>query len=208
MTNPRLSRQIEFVLELDKLTRVLRRTTLLDGSRSENDAEHSWRLAVMAVLLAEYANESLDTLRVIRMVLIHDAVEIDAGDTFVYDEKASEGRVEREKKAADRVFSILPQDQAGELRALWEEFEARKTPEARFAAALDRVQPILHFREVDIWQYIKRHGVPYCELYNRNYRSLGCAPCTSPSTGSGPERSGRARDKEEIMARLREMGYF
>ncbi len=167
MSDSRLSRQVDFLLELDKLTRVLRRTTLLDGSRSENDAEHCWRLAVMAVLLAEYADKPLEVLHVIKMVLIHDAVEIDAGDTFVYDEAASEGRVERERKAADRVFGMLPADQAAEFRALWEEFEAKETPEARFAAALDRLQPILHnyYTEGGAW---RKYGITHERVLKRN----------------------------------------
>src|SRR5262249_50705513 len=140
----RLARQIAFIIEIDKAKQVLRQTLLMDGSRLENDAEHSWHLAVMALLLAEYAGEAVDLLRVLKMVLIHDLVEIDAGDTFVYDVEALATRREREERAADRIFGLLPADVEEEFRALWEEFEAQATPEARFAAALDRLQPLLH----------------------------------------------------------------
>ena len=141
----RLSRQVEFLLEIDKLKGVFRRTWLIDESRLENDAEHSWHLAVLAVLLSEYAPRgNLDLLRAVKMVLAHDLVEIDAGDTYAYDRTAAATQADRERKAADRIFNILPPDQASEFRALWDEFEARQTPEARYAAALDRLQPFLH----------------------------------------------------------------
>ena len=141
----RLSRQVEFLVEIDKLKGVFRQTWLIDKSRLENDAEHSWHLAVLAVLLGEYAAEKdLDLLRAVKMVLIHDLVEIDAGDTYAYDETAAATQADRERKAADRVFNVLPPDQAASIRALWDEFEARQTPEARYAAALDRLQPFLH----------------------------------------------------------------
>ena len=141
----RLPRQVEFLVEIDKLKGVFRQTWLIDESRLENDAEHSWHLAVLAVLLGEYAAEKdLDLLRAVKMVLIHDLVEIDAGDTYVYDETAAATQADRERKAADRIFNVLPPDQAASIRALWDEFEARQTPEARYAAALDRLQPFLH----------------------------------------------------------------
>ncbi|RYD17897.1 MAG: HD domain-containing protein [Verrucomicrobiaceae bacterium] len=140
----RLRQQFQFILEVEKLKQVLRRTHLLDTSRRENDAEHTWELALMAMLLHEHSNEPVNLLHVIKMLLIHDIVEIDAGDTFTYDTAALADQEEREKRAADRLFGILPQDQAGELRALWDEFEARATPEARFARAMDRLQPLLH----------------------------------------------------------------
>jgi putative hydrolase of HD superfamily len=141
---PRLAAQLQFILEIDKLKTVLRRTWLLDRSRRENSAEHSWHLAIMAVLLAEYGPAGLDLARVIKMVLIHDLVEIDAGDTFCYDATAVVDQEDRERLAADRLFALLPIDLAVELRGLWEDFEARASPEARFAAALDRLQPVLH----------------------------------------------------------------
>jgi putative hydrolase of HD superfamily len=140
----RLAAQLRFIHEIDKLKSVLRRTSLLDSTRRENSAEHSWHLAVMAVLLAEYGPPGLDLHRVIKMLLIHDLVEIDAGDTFCYDPGAMLDQSSRERLAADRLFAILPADLGGELRGLWEEFEARATAEARFAAALDRLQPVLH----------------------------------------------------------------
>ena len=140
----RLTRQIDFLREIDKVKGVFRQTWLLDGSRKENDAEHSWHLATMAVLLGEYAAEpGLDVARVVRMVLVHDLVEIDAGDTYCYDEKAAADKLQRETRAADRIFAILPEDQGREFRALWDEFEEAATPEARYANALDRLQPLL-----------------------------------------------------------------
>ncbi len=142
---PRLQQQIQFLAEIDKLKQVLRRTWLLDQSRFENDAEHSWHIAVAAMLFLEYADDpNVDVLRVIKMLLVHDLVEIDAGDTYAYDEQACLDQAEREQKAAERIFGLLPPDQAAAFRALWEEFEARQTPEARYAAALDRFQPLLH----------------------------------------------------------------
>lgn len=144
LSNGRLQQQINFIIEIDKLKQVLRQTSLINQSRKENDAEHSWHLAIMAILLSEYAAEDIDLLQVLRMVLIHDLVEIDAGDTFCYDQAALADQAQREQRAANRIFGLLPADQAAELRAVWEEFEARKSPEARFAAALDRLQPLLH----------------------------------------------------------------
>jgi putative hydrolase of HD superfamily len=172
----RLARQIEFLVEIDRLKTVFRQTWLTDGSRRENDAEHSWHLAVMAVLLAEYAAEpALDLLRVVKMVLVHDLVEIDAGDTFVYDDTASANKREREQKAAERVFRILPPDQADEVRRLWEEFEVRRTPEARFAAALDRLQPILHnyHTQGKAW---REHGITSERVIARNRHMAQGAP--------------------------------
>ena len=145
----RLHKQIEFIVEIDKLKHVFRQTILIDKSRRENDAEHSWHLAVMAILLKEYAIAEVDLEKVLKMVLIHDLVEIDAGDTFCYDEKANENKLDREVLAADRLFFILPQDQAKEIRELWDEFEACETPNAQFAAALDRLQPLIHNYNTD-----------------------------------------------------------
>jgi len=139
----RLRQQIAFLLEIDKVKQIVRQTLIADGSRRENDAEHSWHLGVMAGVLAEYGPSNMDLGRVLRMLLAHDLVEIDAGDTYCYDAAACLTQRDREVAAAERIFNLLPKDQAGELRALWEEFEARETPEARFAAALDRVQPVL-----------------------------------------------------------------
>lgn len=155
LDHDRLARQVRFVLEIDKLKKVLRQTFVTDGSRRENDAEHSWHLATMAILFAEYAAEPApDLLRVVKMLLVHDVVEIDAGDTFYYDEAGRRDKAERERRAADRLFGLLPPDQAAEWRSLWDEFEARETPEARYAAALDRLQPILLNFETQgrLWQ--------------------------------------------------------
>ncbi len=144
MDHDRLARQVAFIVEIDKLKQVLRQTLLLADQRQENDAEHSWHLAIMAVLLVEYAaGEGIDVLRVVKMLLVHDLVEIDAGDTFAYDTAAHQDKEEREQRAAERIFNLLPADQALEVRRLWDEFEARQTPEARYAEALDRFQPVL-----------------------------------------------------------------
>ena len=161
----RLARQLYFILELDKLKSVYRRTYLIDGTRSENSAEHSWHLALMAMVLAEHANQPLDVGKVIRMVLIHDIVEIDAGDTYIYD--AQDDKAEREQRAADRIFGLLPEDQAQEFRDLWEEFEARQTAEARFASALDRFIPQLHNFHTQGRSW-KEHGITSERVLLRN----------------------------------------
>jgi putative hydrolase of HD superfamily len=154
----RLERQIAFIIELDKLKQVLRQTRLMDGSRRENDAEHCWHVALMAMVLAEHAGAGIDVLRVLKMLLIHDVVEIDAGDTFLYAAVDAAAVAERETRAAERIFGLLPPDQAGELRALWEEFEARRSAEAKFARALDRLEPLLqnHRNGGGTW---REHGV-------------------------------------------------
>jgi putative hydrolase of HD superfamily len=139
LDNPRLLAQIRFIEELDRLKTVLRMTTLIDESRLENTAEHSWHMAMMAVVLSEYTNEPVDLGYVLKMILLHDIVEIDAGDTFAYDTTGYETKAAREQAAATRIFGLLPDDQCQEFRALWEEFEAQDTPEAKFAAALDRL---------------------------------------------------------------------
>lgn len=141
---PRLQQQMAFILEIDRLKTVLRQTLLTDGSRRENSAEHSWHLALMAIALAEYAPAGTDLVRAMQQLLIHDLVEIDAGDTFCYDAAGNENKAEREMAAAERIFELLPSDQAQTLRSLWDEFEAGETPTAQFAAALDRIQPLLH----------------------------------------------------------------
>ncbi len=164
----RLNRQLDFVMEIDRLKQVRRQTLLTDRSRQENSAEHSWHMAVMALLLAENADGgNLDLLRVVQMLLIHDIVEIDAGDTFCYDEDGRRDQRKREEAAADRIFGLLPADQADALLAIWEEFEARKTPEARFAAALDRLQPVLHNVFTDGLQW-RLHGVSKEQVIERN----------------------------------------
>jgi putative hydrolases of HD superfamily len=139
-----LDQQIRFVLEADRLKTVLRQSTITDGSRHENSAEHSWHLALMALTLAEHAPPGTDLGRVTAMLVLHDLVEIDAGDLFLYADAAAQARQEEaERAAADRLFAILPGAQAARLRGLWEEFEERRTAEARFARALDRLQPML-----------------------------------------------------------------
>src|SRR5262245_24167576 len=141
---PRLEQQLKFIVEIDKLKQIERQTSIMGGSRRENSAEHSWHLAMMALTLAEYAGAGVDLVRVMRMLLVHDLVEIDAGDTFCYDPEANLSKAAREQAAAARIFGMLPADQGRELHALWEEFEAGETAEARFANALDRLQPLLH----------------------------------------------------------------
>jgi len=139
----RLQQQIAFVLEADKLKSVLRRTPIADNSRLENSAEHSWHLALAALTLAEFAPAGSDALHAMRLAIVHDLVEIDAGDTFAYDAAANVGKAEREQAAAQRVFGLLPPDQAAAFRTLWEEFEAQETPSAQYANAIDRLQPLL-----------------------------------------------------------------
>jgi putative hydrolase of HD superfamily len=139
----RTERQLAFVMEVDRLKGVLRQTRVLEGARQENSAEHSWHLALCAVLLAEHAPPGTDLLRVLKMVLVHDVVEIDAGDAFAYDTAAYLGKEDRERLAAERIFGLLPADLGDDLRALWMEFEEGATPDARFANALDRFQPLL-----------------------------------------------------------------
>lgn len=168
MLAERMRQQLDFIIEIDKLKQIYRMNILTDQSRHETDAEHSWHLAVMAVLLADYVDESkIDVLRVIKMVLIHDIVEIDAGDTYCYDVQAIQNQSSREQKAANRLFSILPADQAHEFRQTWEEFEQAVTPEARFAAALDRLQPLLlHYQtKGKSWQ---ENGITSSQVRNRN----------------------------------------
>lgn len=140
----RLAQQIQFIIEIDKLKGILRQTRLTDNSRRENSAEHSWHLAMMAIALAEYAPPNVDLVLTIKMLLIHDLVEIDAGDTFCYDLQGNQDKAAKEEKAATRLFGMLPAEQGRELRDIWEEFEASETATARFAAALDRIQPLLH----------------------------------------------------------------
>jgi putative hydrolase of HD superfamily len=139
----RLQQQLDFLMEIDRLKSVDRMTLITDGSRRENTAEHSWHLAMFAVVLAEHADAEVDLLRVLTLCLVHDIVEIDAGDTFAYDTAAYSDKDEREQRAADRLFGLLPPDQGARFRALWEEYEAMETPESRFANAVDRMQPAM-----------------------------------------------------------------
>ncbi len=135
--------QLAFVIETDRLKQVLRRTHLMDGSRLENSAEHSWQIALMASILAEHAAEPVNLAHTIELLLVHDLVEIDAGDTFAFDSQGYLSKADREQAAAERIFGLLPNEQSMSLHALWEEFEAGETPEARFAVALDRLAPML-----------------------------------------------------------------
>jgi putative hydrolase of HD superfamily len=162
----RVFQQLSFILEIDKLKTILRQTLLTDSSRRENSAEHSWHLAIMSVLLAEYATEPVDMLRVIKMLLVHDLIEIDAGDTLAYDVAGNVGRAEREEHGAERIFGLLPEEQGRELRALWEEFDAFKTPESKYANALDRLQPLLHNARTEggTWRI---HSVARDQVYRR-----------------------------------------
>ena len=165
----RLKKQIDFLLEVDKLKFINRQTYLSDGTRRENDAEHSWHLALMAVLLSEHADEEVDLLKVITMVLIHDLVEIDAGDTYAYDEAGKQTQRIREEKAADRIFAMLPKDQGEKFRALWEEFDAYETPEAKFAHVCDNVQPLMlnHATGGKSW---RERGIRRSQVEKRNSR--------------------------------------
>lgn len=163
----RMDKQFEFLRELDKEKFIGRQTYLTDAKRKENDAEHAWHMAVMALLLSEYSNEPIDVLRTISMILIHDVVEIDAGDTYAYDEEGKNTQHEREQKAADRIFGILPMEQAGKMRELWEEFESGDTPEARFAKVMDNIQPIMLNSATDGKSW-SEHGVKLSQILERN----------------------------------------
>ena len=162
----RLHQQLQFIIEIDKLKNVLRQTLLIDGSRRENSGEHSWHLAMMTMVLAEYAPEETDLFRAMKMTLIHDLVEIDAGDTFCFDVKGNESKAQRELEAATRIFGILPEEQGKELRLLWDEFEARETATAKFAAALDRIQPFIHNQQTagGTWDI---HGINRSQVMKR-----------------------------------------
>ena len=141
----RLKKQIDFLVEIDKMKTILRQTILVDKSKRENDAEHSWHFAVMAMVLFEYTDSSaVNILRVLKMALVHDLVEIYAGDTFAYDDKGNESKAEREAAAADKIFGLLPQDQGKELHGLWREFEEIQTADSKYANAIDRLQPLIN----------------------------------------------------------------
>ena len=166
-TQDRLIKQMRFIEEIDKEKLIGRHMYLADASRKENDAEHAWHMAVMAVLLSEYANEKIDVLKTMTMLLIHDIVEIDAGDTYAYDEEAKKTQREREVAAADRIFGLLPKDQAEYMRGLWDEFEERKTPEAKFARTLDNVQPVM-LNNASNGKSWKENGVHLSQILKRN----------------------------------------
>ena len=166
----RLKQQLQFLLELDKQKEIGRQTYLADGSRKEGDAEHAWHMAIMAFLLADYANEKIDVLKTIKMILMHDVVEIDAGDTYAYDTEGNKTKKLREEKAADRIYGMLPEDQRNECRALWEEFEAMETPEAKFAHAMDNLQPLILNDSNDGGDW-KEHGVTAEQVYGRQRKT-------------------------------------
>ena len=167
MEKSRLEKQFDFCLEIDKEKLIGRQTYLSDASRKENDSEHAWHMAIMTLILSEYANDDIDVLKTISMLLIHDLVEIDAGDTYAYDEEGKKTQHAREVAAADRIFGLLPEDQKTKFRALWDEFESGDTPESRFARTMDRVQPMmLNAASGGIsW---KEHGVQLSQILERN----------------------------------------
>ncbi|MDO4308236.1 MAG: HD domain-containing protein [Eubacteriales bacterium] len=167
MNTERLKQQMEFIVEVDKVKNIFRQTYLADGNRKENDAEHSWHLALMAVILKEYSEEEVDLAKVIPMVLIHDLVEIDAGDTYAYDTAGAATKRAREEKAADRIFGLLPDDQGKNFRNLWEEFEAYETSDAKFAHLLDNCQPLLLNDASDGISW-SEHQVKKSQIYKRN----------------------------------------
>lgn len=162
----RLLKQIDFIKEIDKVKYIQRKTRLFNSDRNENDAEHSWHLALMALVLAEHSNEPIDILKVIKMVLIHDIVEIDAGDTFIYDTTKNHINTNDERLAANRIFGLLPEEQANELIAIWEEFEAGETNEAKFARTMDRLEPLLQNTSNNggTWN---EFGVDYSKVYEK-----------------------------------------
>lgn len=168
MDKQRLMKQIEFIVEIDKLKKIFRQNVVIGTTRDENDAEHSWHLAIMAILLSEYSvKKDIDILKVVKMAIVHDLVEIDAGDTPCYDEKGYEDKEEREQKAAKRLFAILPSDQAKEILDLWIEFETLDTAESKFAACLDRIQPLIlnYNTNGHSWQKL---GIASAKVMKRN----------------------------------------
>lgn len=171
----RMKKQIEFLMEIDKVKNIFRQTYLADGVRKENDAEHSWHLAIAAFLLKEYAKEEVDLLKVIIMVLIHDLVEIDAGDTYAYDTEGAKTKRAREEAAADRIFGILPEDQGMYFRELWEEFEAYESTDAKYAHLLDNFQPLLLNHESGGKSWVE-HDVKKSQIYKRNEKIEETSP--------------------------------
>ena len=164
-----LRQQMEFLLEMDRAKQIGRQTYLSDGSRKENDAEHSWHMALMVFLLADYANEPIDVLKTMKMILLHDVIEIDAGDTYAYDEEGNQTKRAGECAAADRIFGLLPKGQGQECRMLWEEFEAMETPEAKFANMLDKIQPLL-LNDASGGRSWREHGIKKSQVLARNAR--------------------------------------
>lgn len=170
MDKERLKKQFAFFQEIDKEKEIFRQTYLADASRKENDAEHAWHMAIMTVLLSEYANEEIDVLKTVTMLLIHDIVEIDAGDTYAYDPEGKKTQKEREQKAADRIFHLLPDDQADKMYELWEEFEAQQTPEAKFARTMDNIQPMM-LNDASNGLSWDEHQVKLSQILKRNERT-------------------------------------
>ena len=170
MEKSRIEKQFDFCREIDKEKFIERQTYLSDGERKENDAEHAWHMAIMTILLSEYANEEIDVLKTVTMLLIYDLVEIDAGDTYAYDEEGKKTKQKREMAAAERLYGLLPEDQQEKLRGLWEEFEAWETPEAKFAHAMDNIQPIMLNAATDgkSWE---EHAVYLSQILGRNRRT-------------------------------------
>lgn len=176
MKNPRLEKQIKFIIEVDKIKHILRQNYIIDNSRQENDAEHSWHLALMAMVLSEYSVKSqLDILKVMKMVIIHDLVEIDAGDTFAYDKINNLDKIKREGKAAQRIFGLLPEDQRDEMIQLWHEFEYMENKEAKFAASLDRLHPLIHNYKTKAAGW-KNHVITKKDVEERNKITKESAP--------------------------------
>lgn len=163
-----LAKDLEFIVEIDKMKNIFRQTTIMDGSRRENDAEHSWHLGLMSIVLEEYSNCKIDVNRVMKMLLIHDLVEVYAGDTFCYDKEGNKDKRERETLAAEKIYGMLSGDKGEELKKLWQEFEDRETDEAKFAAAMDRLQPILcnYYSKGGTWV---KYGINQEQIYNRAY---------------------------------------
>lgn len=173
MDKSRLEKQFEFIREIDKEKFIGRQTYLSDGERKENDAEHAWHMALMTILLSEYASREIDVLKTVTMLLIHDLVEIDAGDTYAYDEEGKKTKEERENKAADRIYGLLPKDQGEKLLDIWREFEEWESPEACFAHAMDNLQPMMLNAATDGKSWVE-HGVSVGQVLKRNEKtSLG-----------------------------------
>ena len=166
----RLKKQLDFALEIDKEKNILRQTHLSGHGRNENDAEHAWHMAIMAYLLREYSNEPVDITRVMLMCLIHAVVEIDAGDTYAYDEEGKKTQKAREEAAKERIYSLLPEDQKEELAAIFDEFEESKTPESKFAHAMDNLQPLMLNNSNDGGDW-REHGVSAKQVYGRQSRT-------------------------------------